>query len=163
MRSLLLLTFDFRGSKVSRVTAGDQATPGALDGLKVLDFSRVLAGPFATMMLGDLGATVTKVERPGIGDETRSWGPPFDAHGQATYFQAVNRNKHSVALDLSTEAGRERALVLADAADVVVENFRPGVMENLGLGYEQLRARNPGVVFCSITGFGAGVGAELPG
>jgi crotonobetainyl-CoA:carnitine CoA-transferase CaiB-like acyl-CoA transferase len=131
--------------------------------LRILDFSRVLAGPFATMMLGDLGAQVTKVERPGIGDETRSWGPPYDEHGHATYFQSVNRNKHSIVLDLADEHDRERAQSLAADADVIVENFRPGVMDRLGLAYEQLSAANPGLVYCSITGFGGGLGAELPG
>jgi crotonobetainyl-CoA:carnitine CoA-transferase CaiB-like acyl-CoA transferase len=135
----------------------------ALGTVNVLDFSRVLAGPFATMMLGDLGATVTKVERPGVGDETRSWGPPYDARGQATYFQSVNRNKRSLVLDLSHDDDRDRALALAGEADVLVENFRPGVMDKLGLGYDQMQARNPGLVYCSITGFGAGAGAELPG
>ena len=137
--------------------------PGALDELRILDFSRVLAGPFATMMLADLGATVTKVERPQTGDETRTWGPPYDEHGQATYFQAVNRNKHSIVLDLASGSGVDRAQALARAADVVVENFRPGVMDRLGLGYERLRADNPGLVYCSITGFGSGAGAHLPG
>jgi crotonobetainyl-CoA:carnitine CoA-transferase CaiB-like acyl-CoA transferase len=131
--------------------------------LRILDFSRILAGPFATMMLADLGADVTKVERPGAGDETRSWGPPFDARGRATYFQSVNRNKHSVVLDLTDEADLARAHELARDADVVVENFRPDVMDKLGLGYERLAADNPGLIFCSITGFGAGAGAELPG
>jgi len=135
----------------------------ALGPLRVLDFSRVLAGPFATMMLGDLGADVTKIERPGIGDETRSWAPPYDDRGEATYFQAVNRNKHSVALDLGTESGRDHALALALDADVVVENFRPGVMERLGLGYQQLARAHPQLVYCSVTGFGSGAGAELPG
>src|SRR3984885_6843249 len=141
----------------------DPPTPSALGDVRILDFSRVLAGPFATMLLGDLGAEVIKVERPGIGDETRSWGPPNDEHGDATYFQAVNRNKRSVALDLSTDAGRARARELAAGADVVVENFRPDVMDKLGLGYETLSASNPRLVFCSITGFGAGDGARLPG
>jgi crotonobetainyl-CoA:carnitine CoA-transferase CaiB-like acyl-CoA transferase len=145
------------------VTAGDQATPGALDGVKVLDFSRVLAGPFATMMLGDLGAEVLKVERPDGGDETRSWGPPFDAHGQATYFLSVNRNKRSVVLDLKDDADLERARELARTADVLVENFRPGLMAELGLAYEDLASGNPGLVYCSITGFGPGEGARLPG
>src|SRR6185312_15678859 len=131
--------------------------------LRILDFSRILAGPFATMLLADLGAEVIKVERPGAGDETRSWGPPFDAQGRATYFQSVNRNKHSVVLDLTDADDLERARSLAGAADVVVENFRPDVMHKLGLGYEQLSAENPGLIFCSITGFGAGAGAELPG
>jgi crotonobetainyl-CoA:carnitine CoA-transferase CaiB-like acyl-CoA transferase len=141
----------------------DAPTPSALGDLRILDFSRVLAGPFATMLLGDLGAEVIKLERPGIGDETRSWGPPNDEHGNATYFQAVNRNKRSLAVDLSSEAGRAQARELAAGADVVVENFRPDVMDKLGLGYETLAATNPRLVFCSITGFGAGDGARLPG
>ena len=148
---------------VDPVNAGDDATAGALDGLKVLDFSRVLAGPFATMMLGDLGAEVIKVERPDGGDETRSWGPPFDERGQATYFLSVNRNKRSVVLDLKDEADLERARELAGAADVLVENFRPGLMAGLGLAYEDLESGNPGLVYCSITGFGPGEGARLPG
>src|SRR5215469_17956706 len=98
----------------------------SLTGIRVADFSRVLAGPFATMLLADLGAEVTKVERPGVGDETRSWGPPFDERGRATYFQAVNRNKLSVALDLKDPVGHERARELALQADVLFENFRPG-------------------------------------
>ncbi len=135
----------------------------ALGELRILDFSRVLAGPFATMMLADLGATVTKVERPGVGDETRSWGPPYDESRGATYFQAVNRNKASLALDLRAPEDLEHALALAAGADVVVENFRPGVMDQLGLGYERLREHHPGLVYCSITGFGSGAGAQLPG
>jgi len=145
------------------VTAGDQATPGALDGLKVLDFSRVLAGPFATMMLGDLGADVVKVERPDGGDETRGWGPPFDEHGQATYFLSVNRNKRSLVLDLRDDADLARARGLALKADVLIENFRPGLMADLGLAYEDLQHENPGLVYCSITGFGPDQGARLPG
>jgi crotonobetainyl-CoA:carnitine CoA-transferase CaiB-like acyl-CoA transferase len=141
----------------------DAQLPGALSELRILDFSRVLAGPFATMMLADLGATVTKVERPGVGDETRSWGPPYDEHGRATYFQAVNRNKRSVAIDLNDPAGRREALSLARASDVLVENFRPDVMDKLGLGYDQLAGVHPALVYCSITGFGAGEGARLPG
>jgi crotonobetainyl-CoA:carnitine CoA-transferase CaiB-like acyl-CoA transferase len=144
-----------------RVTAADP--PSALGELRILDFSRVLAGPFATMMLADLGATVIKVERPGVGDETRGWGPPYDERGRATYFQAVNRNKRSVAIDLGDVAGQREALRLARACDVIVENFRPDVMDRLGLGYDQLAAQQPGVVYCSITGFGAGEGALLPG
>jgi crotonobetainyl-CoA:carnitine CoA-transferase CaiB-like acyl-CoA transferase len=141
----------------------DTPTASALGDLRILDFSRVLAGPFATMMLADLGAEVIKIERPGIGDETRSWGPPNDEHGNATYFQAVNRNKRSVAVDLSSAAGRTQVRELATTVDVVVENFRPDVMDKLGLGYEALSATNPRLVFCSITGFGAGDGARLPG
>ena len=150
-------------SSAEPVKAGDDATAGALDGLKVLDFSRVLAGPFATMMLGDLGAEVIKVERPDGGDETRSWGPPFDERGQATYFLSVNRNKRSVVLDLKDDADLERARELAGTADVLVENFRPGLMAALGLAYEDLESGNPGLVYCSITGFGPGEGARLPG
>ena len=139
---------------------------GALHDLRILDFSRVLAGPFATMMLADLGATVLKVERGGpggTGDDTRAWGPPYDAAGEATYFQAVNRNKTSVVLDLGDERDRDHARRLAGEADVVVENFRPGVMDGLGLGYAALTADRPGLVYCSITGFGRGDGAALPG
>ncbi len=137
--------------------------PSALDGLRILDFSRVLAGPFATMVLADLGAEVTKVERPGTGDETRTWGPPFDDAGRATYFQAVNRNKRTIVLDFEDSGQLARARGLAAEADVVVENFRPGVMEGLGLGYEDLRGANRGLIYCSITGFGSDAGAALPG
>lgn len=136
--------------------------PAALAGLKVLDFSRVLAGPFATMMLADLGAVVTKIEPPG-GDDTRHWGPPYDDVGDATYFQAVNRNKQSLVLDLTDRADLARAHGLARDADVLVENFRPGVTERFGLHDEAVRSGNPGVVYCSITGFGSGKGATLPG
>jgi crotonobetainyl-CoA:carnitine CoA-transferase CaiB-like acyl-CoA transferase len=136
----------------------------ALGRLRILDFSRVLAGPLATMTLADLGAEVTKVERPGGGDDTRSWGPPHDDEGEATYFQAVNRNKRSVVLDLADVDDLAEARRLALGADVVVENFRPGVMAKLGLDYETLAADSPGLVYCSITGFGgSGPGAELPG
>src|SRR3954465_8148257 len=136
----------------------------ALGRLRILDFSRVLAGPLATMTLADLGAEVTKVERPGSGDDTRSWGPPHDAEGEATYFQAVNRNKRSLVLDLSDPADLAEARRLALASDVIVENFRPGVMAKLGLAYENLAAENPGLIYCAITGFGSsGAGAELPG
>ncbi|MEV4172862.1 CoA transferase [Nonomuraea sp. NPDC049709] len=133
---------------------------GALSGLLIADFSRVLAGPYATMLLADLGAEVVKVERPGAGDDTRAWGPPY-AGGEATYFLGVNRNKRSIALDLRADV--EVARALAARADVVVENFRPGTMDRLGLGYAALRELNPGLVYCSITGFGSGAGAGLPG
>jgi crotonobetainyl-CoA:carnitine CoA-transferase CaiB-like acyl-CoA transferase len=136
----------------------------ALARLRILDFSRVLAGPLATTTLADLGAEVTKVERPGGGDDTRSWGPPHDSDGEATYFQAVNRNKRSLVLDLGNADNLAEARRLARDSDVVVENFRPGVMAKLGLDYEGLAAENPGLVYCSITGFGSsGAGAELPG
>lgn len=128
---------------------------GALNEIRVLDFSRVLAGPLATMLLADFGATVLKIERPGIGDDTREWGPPFDDEGVATYFQSVNRNKHSLAIDLQTAAGIAQVRELSREADVVVENFRPGLMDDLGLGYEALSAENSSLIFCSLTGFGA--------
>jgi crotonobetainyl-CoA:carnitine CoA-transferase CaiB-like acyl-CoA transferase len=138
--------------------------PAALPGLRVLDLSRVLAGPFATMMLADLGAEVVKVERPGRGDDTRDWGPPYDASGRSTYFDAVNRNKRSLALDLASPAGLARTRALAAEADVLVENFRPGLLEGLGLGFEALREVNPRLVYCSITGFGRSErAARLPG
>lgn len=135
----------------------------SLQGLRILDFSRVLAGPFATMLLADLGADVLKVERAGVGDDTRTWGPPFADDGTATYFQAANRNKRSVSLDLGDADDQLLASRLAGEADVVVENFRPGVMERHGLGYATLAAENPRLVYCSITGFGSGAGAALPG
>ncbi len=135
----------------------------ALAPLRIVDFSRILAGPFATMTLADLGADVIKIERPGQGDETRSWRPPSDPAGRSTYFISVNRNKRSVAIDLSTPAGRAEARRLAAGADVVVENFRPGVMGRLGLGWDELHALHPGLVYCSISAFGAGAGAALPG
>ncbi|MER6418157.1 CoA transferase [Streptomyces sp. NPDC001137] len=136
---------------------------GALEGLRIADFSRVLAGPYATMLLADLGADVVKVERPGTGDDTRAWQPPTDRDGTSTYFLSVNRNKRSVTLDLTTEAGLEQARALVAECDVLVENFRPGTMERLGLGHRELLARHPSLVYCSISGFGAGAGATIPG
>jgi crotonobetainyl-CoA:carnitine CoA-transferase CaiB-like acyl-CoA transferase len=124
-------------------------------GIRVLDLSRVLAGPYCTMLLSDLGADVVKIERPGEGDETRTWGPPY-AGGESAYFLSVNRGKRSVAIDLACEEGRLLAQRLARTADVVVENFRSGTAERLGLGYEELSRDNPGLVYCSITGFGSG-------
>jgi crotonobetainyl-CoA:carnitine CoA-transferase CaiB-like acyl-CoA transferase len=137
--------------------------PEVLGNITVLDFSRVLAGPFATMLLGDFGATIIKVERPGTGDDTRAWAPPRGAHGEATYFQSVNRNKQSVVLDLADPVGLARARAYADNADVIVENFRPAVMERLGLGYEELNATNPSLIYCSISAFGRDGGAPLVG
>ncbi|MFI0040307.1 CaiB/BaiF CoA transferase family protein [Streptomyces mutabilis] len=146
-------------------TLTDHAADGtaALAGLRIADFSRVLAGPYATMLLADLGAEVVKVERPGTGDDTRAWRPPADASGTSTYFLGVNRNKRSVTLDLATDEGRDRARELIARSDVVVENFRPGIMAKLGLGHEELLAADPRLVYCSVTGFGTGAGAELPG
>ena len=137
-------------------------TQGPLEGLLVADFSRVLAGPFATMLLGDLGADVVKVEHPDGGDETRAWGPPWH-DGHSTYYLAVNRNKRSVALDLKTGQGWQAARALALRADVLVENFKAGTLERLGLGFEEVTRGNPGLVWCSISGFGRGAGADLPG
>jgi crotonobetainyl-CoA:carnitine CoA-transferase CaiB-like acyl-CoA transferase len=124
-----------------------------LAGIKVLDLTRVLAGPLCTMTLGDLGARVIKVERPGAGDETRGWGPPFDAAGQSAYFLSINRNKLSVALDLDAEKDRGLLLDLADGADVVVENFRAGTLERRGVDALGLLERRPELVWCRLTGF----------
>ncbi|MEW5656824.1 CoA transferase [Streptomyces cinereoruber] len=141
---------------------GPAPAPGALSGIVVADFGRVLAGPYMTMLLADLGADVIKIERPGSGDDTRAWGPPF-AGGEATYFLGVNRNKRSVSLNLTDPGDLAAARAIVDRADVLVENFRPGTMERLGLGYEAVRATNPGLVYCSVTGFGTAEGARLPG
>ena len=122
--------------------------------MRVVDLSRVLAGPYCTMVLADLGADVVKVERPQGGDETRSWGPPF-AGGEAAYYLSVNRGKRSCAIDLSQPEGRELALELCAGADAVIENFKVGGADRLGVGYEDVRERNPRVVYCSITGFGS--------
>ncbi len=133
-----------------------------LEGVRVLDLSRVLAGPYATMMLADLGADVLKVEHPERGDDTRHWGPPF-AGGESAYFLSVNRNKRSVGVDLKDPEGLEKVKKLATSADVLIENMRRGALEKLGLGYEGLKEVNPGLVYCSITGFGPGEDEERPG
>ncbi|HKF77406.1 MAG TPA: CoA transferase [Candidatus Dormibacteraeota bacterium] len=129
--------------------------PLPLDGIRVLDLTHALAGPYCTLLLGDLGADVIKVEPPGEGDHARRWGPPF-IHGESAYFLSVNRNKRSVALDLKTEAGLAAAVELALASDVLVENFRPGTAARLGLGWDVLHERRPGLVYASISGFGQG-------
>jgi len=134
-------------------------TPMALAGLKVLDLSRILAGPYAAQTFADLGADVVKVETPSGGDDTRKWGPPFmtNADGSrddAAYFSACNRNKRSVTIDFSTEAGAGLVRKLAAQADILVENFRPGSLAKYGLDYASIKALNPGVIYCSITGFG---------
>ena len=128
----------------------------------VADFSRVLAGPYATMLLGDLGATVIKVESP-CRDDTRHWGPPWTPEGDSTYDLPVNRNKGSIALDLASAEGKGRSLELARRADVMIENFGAASMARLGLDYDSVRGLNPGLIYCSITGFGAAGGAQLPG
>ncbi len=128
-------------------------SPGPLDGLTVLDLTRVLSGPYCTMMLADMGARVIKIEHPERGDDTRGWGPPF-VSGESTYFLSVNRNKESVTLDFKTPEGREVLDALIERADVLVENFRPGTLDRLGLGYTDVRSRNPQLVYVSISGFG---------
>lgn len=133
-----------------------------LDGMLVADFSRVLAGPLATTTLADLGARVIKVERPGSGDDTRAWGPPWTSTTSA-YFESVNRNKESITLDLSDRDDQELARRLAFRADVFIENFQPGALARYGLGHDAVLAANPRAVYCSITGFGSGAGALLPG
>ncbi|MFL5626449.1 MAG: CaiB/BaiF CoA transferase family protein [Ktedonobacteraceae bacterium] len=125
---------------------------GALSGIRVVDFTRVVAGPYCTMLLGDIGAEVIKVEPP-QGDDTRSWGPPF-VGGESAYFLAINRNKKSVCLDLRAEEDLERARQLVLKSDVVIENFRSGVMERFGLSYEDLRQHHPGLIYCTISGYG---------
>jgi crotonobetainyl-CoA:carnitine CoA-transferase CaiB-like acyl-CoA transferase len=126
---------------------------GPLTGTRVVDLTRALAGPYCTLLLGDMGAEVIKIELPGGGDETRQWGPPFVA-GESSYFMSVNRNKRSVTLNLKSPAGLEALRRLTRSADVLVENFRPSTMERLGLSYEQARSLNPSLVFCSVSGFG---------
>jgi len=135
------------------VSAVGEPRAVALSGLTVLDLSRVLSGPFATMTLADLGADVVKIEQPGTGDDTRQWGPPFQGD-EAAYFLSVNRNKRSLAVDLKSADGLALVRDLARRADVVVENFRPGTAARLGLGYDDLAAENPGLVYASISGYG---------
>jgi crotonobetainyl-CoA:carnitine CoA-transferase CaiB-like acyl-CoA transferase len=126
---------------------------GVLSGIRVADFSRVLAGPYCTMLLGDLGAEIIKVEQPEQGDDTRSWGPPF-VEGESAYFLAINRNKKSVCLDLRDEKDLEVAHQLVRQSDIVIENFRSGVMERFGLGYDDWRQQRPDLIYCSISGYG---------
>ena len=147
--------------RTSRPAASGRTRP-PLHGVRVIDMTRVLAGPFCTMSLGDMGAEVIKVEEPGKGDDTRGW-PPF-VHGEAKYFLSVNRNKKSLTLDLKARDGQEILRRLLASADVVVENFRPGTMERLGFGYETLERANPRLIYCSISGFGeSGPEAHRPG
>lgn len=126
---------------------------GPLSGIRVLDLTRVLTGPYCTMMLADLGADVIKIERPGTGDDTRHWGPPF-VDGESSYFMSINRNKRSVELDLKSEFGQEVIWKLLAQSDVVVENFAPGVIDRLGFGHEVVREAFPGIIYASISGFG---------
>jgi formyl-CoA transferase/CoA:oxalate CoA-transferase len=124
-----------------------------LEGIKVLDLTRYLAGPYCSMILGDLGAAVVKVERPGVGDGSRQWGPPF-IQGESAYFLSVNRNKKSITINLRTQKGREIVRRMASSFDVLIENYRPGIVQKLGLDYETLREHNPQLIYCSISGFG---------
>src|SRR3989440_2638687 len=134
-----------------------------LSDVVVVDLSRVLAGPYCTMILGDLGATVIKVEQPGRGDDTRQFGPPYIA-GESAYYLGLNRNKYSILLDFSTPEGKQRLLELMRTATVLVENFRPGTLQRQGLDYETLKAINPGLIYCSISGYGqTGPYASRPG
>ena len=140
-----------------------EARPGPLSGVRVLDLTRVVAGPYCSMFLGDLGAEVVKVEQPGAGDDTRGWGPPF-AGGESAYYLCINRNKQSLTLDLKANGAVELLRQLVKAADVIIENFRPGTMERLGLGEKELREINPRLIFASLTGFGAdGPMSDWPG
>lgn len=143
---------------------------GPLQGIRILDMSRILAGPYATQLLGDMGADVIKVERPGRGDDTRSWGPPYvsDAAGtesrESAYYLSANRNKRSFAVDMATPEGQAEIKALAKVSDVVIENFKRGGMTKYGLDYDSLGQVNPRLVYCSITGYGqSGPNAELPG
>lgn len=124
-----------------------------LEGIRVLDLSRVLAGPYCSMILGDLGAEIIKVERPGIGDDTRSWGPPF-IDNESAYFLSINRNKKSITVNLKHPKGKEIIYRLAAVSDILIENFRPGVADRLGVGYEDISKINPKIIYCSISGFG---------
>jgi formyl-CoA transferase len=125
----------------------------ALDGIRVLDLSRVLAGPYCTMVLGDLGADVIKVEQPGVGDDTRRWGPPWTG-GESAYYLCVNRNKRGITLNLKDERGKEILRRIAAGSDIVVENFKVGSLDRMGIGYEALSRDNPGLIWCSVTGYG---------
>jgi len=142
------------------MTQASQPPAGALTGIRVLDMSRVLAGPWCGQILADLGAEVIKIERPGSGDDTRSWGPPYlkDREGHEThesaYYLSANRGKKSVTLDIATPAGQQIARRLATQSDVLIENYKAGDLTRYNLGYEQLRPLNQGLVYCSITGFG---------
>jgi crotonobetainyl-CoA:carnitine CoA-transferase CaiB-like acyl-CoA transferase len=140
-----------------------EANHGPLAGIRVLDLTRVLAGPYCAMFLGDLGAEVVKVEQPGVGDDTRGWGPPFSG-GESAYFLCVNRNKKSLTVDLKSDRGIALIRRLAERADVLIENFRPGAMDRFGLGDKDLRSTNPKLVYASLSGFGAdGPMADIPG
>ncbi len=132
----------------------ESTSQGLLDGIRVIDLTRVLAGPFCTMMLGDLGAEVIKIERPGSGDDTRKWGPPFSESGESAYYISANRNKRSVTLNLKSEGGRVILKELIQQADILVDNFKTGTLENWGFDYQTLQEIRPGLIYCTITGYG---------
>lgn len=139
-------------------------TPPLLDGIRIIDLTRVLAGPYCSMMLGDLGADVIKIEAPGKGDDTRAWGPPFTENGESAYFLSANRNKRSLTLNLKSSAGLETLKDLVRHGDVLVENFKTGTLERLGLSYAALQELRPGLIYCTITGYGtSGPLADQPG
>ncbi|MCY4028332.1 MAG: CoA transferase [Acidobacteria bacterium] len=140
-------------TETATTTDRSATAAGPLDGVTVLDLTRVLSGPYCTMMLADMGARVLKVEQPGKGDDTRAWGPPFQ-EGESAYFLSINRNKESVTLNLKHPDGRRVLDALIARADVLVENFRPGTLDRMGLGYREVSARRPDLVYCSISGFG---------
>jgi hypothetical protein len=142
-----------RSGRPTSTDGQDLLMPSALDGITVVDLSRVLAGPYCTMTLGDLGARVIKIEEPGKGDDTRTWGPPFWG-GISCYYLSVNRNKESVTLDLKAEGGRAVLWKLIERADVLVENFRPGTLERLGFSYDECARRNPRLIYASVSGYG---------
>ena len=150
------MVLDMGGGAGPDVSDASAAPPSSLDGVTVADFSRVLAGPLATMLLADLGADVIKIERPDGGDDTRAWGPPWAPDGESSYFLGVNRNKRSVTLELTDPADLAVARGLAGRADVVIENFRPGVMARFGLDEPTLRAERPALIYCRILGIGRG-------
>ncbi len=142
----------------------DREHRALLEGVRVLDLSRVLAGPYCTMLLGDLGADIIKVEAPGLGDDTRHWGPPFAKGGESAYFLCVNRNKRSLTLNLKSERGLQILRELIHMSDILVENFRVDTLEKWGLGYDSLQEIHPGLIYCTITGYGyTGPYRHLPG
>ncbi|XP_036934809.1 succinate--hydroxymethylglutarate CoA-transferase isoform X1 [Acanthopagrus latus] len=161
LRGSLPLRSPGGGRRLSDTRTGAELRP--LEGVRVLDLTRVLAGPFATMILGDLGAEVIKVERPGPGDDTRAWGPPF-VGTESAYYLSINRNKKSISVDLKHPRGAGIIQELAAVCDVLIENYLPGKLDQMGLGYEQLRGVNPELIYCSISGYGqTGPQASSPG
>jgi glutaryl-CoA transferase len=157
------MTNHFQENATMQTTTQADPRQGPLAGILVVDLSRVLAGPYCTMMLGDLGATIIKIEHPGEGDDTRRFGPPYVA-GESAYYLGLNRNKFGITLDFGTPEGKQQLLQLIKKADILVQNFRPGSLDRKGLGYEDLKALNPGLIYCSISGYGhTGPRRDLPG